>query len=99
MTTSRPIIKRDQFLASIRQAPVLMGILNVTPDSFSDGGCHFDTVVAVARARAMVGEGAAIVDIGGESTRPGHRPVSEAEERRRIVPVIEALADLDAPIS
>jgi dihydropteroate synthase len=99
MSDDRRAIHRDQFLASVRQAPRLMGILNVTPDSFSDGGRHFDTGVAVARARAMVCEGAAIVDIGGESTRPGHRPVSEAEELRRIVPVLEALADLDAPIS
>ena len=76
-----------------------MGILNVTPDSFSDGGRHYDPAVAIARARKMVDEGAAIVDIGGELTRPGHRPVSEAEELRRIVPVLEALADLDAPIS
>ena len=76
-----------------------MGILNVTPDSFSDGGRHYDPAVAIARARKMVDEGAAIVDIGGESTRPGHRPVSEAEELRRVVPVLEALADLDAPIS
>ncbi|HLX97578.1 MAG TPA: dihydropteroate synthase, partial [Roseiarcus sp.] len=71
----------------------------VTPDSFSDGGRHYDPAVAIARARKMVDEGAAIVDIGGESTRPGHLPVSEAEELRRIAPVIEALADLDAPIS
>ena len=76
-----------------------MGILNVTPDSFSDGGRHYDPAVAIARARAMVGEGAAIIDIGGESTRPGHLPVSQDEELRRVVPVLEALSDLDAPIS
>ena len=76
-----------------------MGILNVTPDSFSDGGRHFDLAAGVARARAMVADGAGIVDIGGESTRPGHVPVPEDEELRRVVPALEALADLDAPIS
>ena len=77
-----------------------MGILNVTPDSFSDGGRHFDPAAAVARAKTMVAEGAAIVDVGGESTRPGHAPVSEEEELRRVAPVLEALAaELDAPIS
>ncbi len=90
---------RDNFLSALKPSPQLMGILNVTPDSFSDGGRHFDSTVAVARARAMVAEGAAIVDIGGESTRPGHLPVSQDEELRRVAPVLEALADLDAPIS
>jgi dihydropteroate synthase len=71
----------------------------VTPDSFSDGGRHSDPAAAVARARAMVAEGAAIVDVGGESTRPGHSPVSVEEELRRVVPALEALADLDAPVS
>ena len=77
-----------------------MGILNVTPDSFSDGGRHSELAAAAARARAMVADGAAIVDVGGESTRPGHVPVPEDEELRRVVPALEALAeDLDAPIS
>ncbi len=77
-----------------------MGILNVTPDSFSDGGLNFETAAAVARAKAMVAEGAAIIDVGGESTRPGHTPVPLEEELRRIVPVLEALRDaLDAPVS
>jgi dihydropteroate synthase len=69
-----------------------MGILNVTPDSFSDGGRHADTRGAVAHGRRMVGEGARWVDVGGESTRPGAEPVPEDEERRRVVPVVEALA-------
>jgi len=99
MSADRRAAARDQFLASVREAPQLMGILNVTPDSFSDGGRHFDAAVAVKCAHAMVAEGAAIVDVGGESTRPGHAPVSEAEELRRVAPVLEALADLDAPIS
>ena len=96
---SRRIIHRDTFLSTLKTSPQLMGILNVTPDSFSDGGRHFDPAAAIARARAMVAEGAAIVDIGGESTRPGHLPVPEAEELRRVVPVLEALSDLDAPMS
>jgi dihydropteroate synthase len=100
MTIDRRPMLRDQFLAALRQSPVLMGILNVTPDSFSDGGRHFETAPAVARAKAMVAEGAAIVDVGGESTRPGHLPVSENEELSRVAPVLEALAGgLDAPVS
>ncbi len=69
-----------------------MGIVNVTPDSFSDGGEAFETSDAIARGRAMAAAGADILDIGGESTRPGSAPVSEDEERRRVVPVIQALA-------
>jgi dihydropteroate synthase len=71
---------------------VVMGILNVTPDSFADGGRHFDRGVAVAHALRMAEEGAEIIDIGGESTRPGGAPVSAEEEQARILPVIEALA-------
>lgn len=71
--------------------PSVMGVVNVTPDSFSDGGVHLDPRVAAAAARRMVDEGAAIVDIGGESTRPGAASVGEAEELRRVVPVIEGL--------
>lgn len=70
----------------------IMGILNVTPDSFSDGGRYHDPAVAVARALAMVEQGADIIDVGGESTRPGAQPVSAAEEIDRVVPVIEQLA-------
>jgi dihydropteroate synthase len=69
-----------------------MGVLNVTPDSFSDGGRWLDPVAAVEHGLAMVAEGADVVDVGGESTRPGAEPVDEAEERRRVVRVIEALA-------
>ena len=78
----------------------VMGILNVTPDSFSDGG-RFNTVeVAVARAREMVSDGAAFIDVGGESTRPGATPVSVEEELARVCPVVEAIArDLDVVIS
>jgi dihydropteroate synthase len=69
-----------------------MGILNVTPDSFSDGGRYLEADAAVARGMAMVAEGADVVDVGGESTRPGAELVDEVEERRRVVPVVEALA-------
>src|SRR2546423_3092602 len=71
--------------------PSVMGVVNVTPDSFSDGGLHFDPDVAAAAARRMIGEGAAIVDVGGESTRPGSAGVTLDEELRRIVPVLERL--------
>ncbi len=77
-----------------------MGILNVTPDSFSDGGDFLVPERAVRHAREMVGEGAAIIDVGGESTRPGAAPVSVAEELRRVIPVIEVLtAELEVPVS
>jgi dihydropteroate synthase len=71
--------------------PVLMGILNVTPDSFSDGGEFFDYAAAVTRAEEMLREGADIIDIGGESTRPGSDPVSVDEEIRRVVPVVRSI--------
>jgi dihydropteroate synthase len=72
--------------------PVVMGIVNVTPDSFSDGGRYLDPELAIAHGLSLVAEGAGVVDVGGESTRPGAAPVDEAEERRRVVPVVEALA-------
>jgi dihydropteroate synthase len=71
--------------------PAVMGVVNVTPDSFSDGGVNFDAGDAVASARRMVAEGAAIVDVGGESTRPGSEGVSAVEELRRVEPVLEVL--------
>jgi dihydropteroate synthase len=78
----------------------IMGILNVTPDSFSDGGHFYDVDSAVAHARQMVEEGADIIDVGGESTRPGFKPVSADEEINRVVPVVQRLAqELDIPIS
>ncbi len=72
-----------------------MGVLNVTPDSFSDGGLFLEPEAAAAHARALVREGADILDIGGESTRPGAEPVPVEEELRRVVPVIEAIAEAD----
>lgn len=80
--------------------PVVMGVLNVTPDSFSDGGEFLSLPAAVARARELAAEGAAIIDVGGESTRPGAEPVDAAEEARRVVPVIERVAaELGLPVS
>jgi dihydropteroate synthase len=80
--------------------PAVMGVLNVTPDSFSDGGRHTDLASAVAAARRMAAEGAALIDVGGESTRPGAVQPSVTEELRRVVPVVRALAaELDLVIS
>src|SRR3954470_11332680 len=71
---------------------MVMGVVNVTPDSFSDGGRWFDADAAIAHGRDLFAAGADIVDVGGESTRPGAAPVDEDEERRRVLPVVEALA-------
>jgi dihydropteroate synthase len=70
---------------------LIMGVVNVTPDSFSDGGLHIDAEKAVVRAEQLLDEGAAIIDVGGESTRPGAEPVSEDEERQRVLPVVRDL--------
>ncbi|KNB72167.1 dihydropteroate synthase [Brevibacillus reuszeri] len=84
----------------IGERTLVMGILNVTPDSFSDGGRFVDLNQALAQARAMVEAGADIIDIGGESTRPGAEPVDEAEELDRVLPIIRLLsAELDVPLS
>ena len=83
----------------IGEKSILMGILNVTPDSFSDGGEFDRPELAIAQARKMVEEGAAIIDVGGESTRPNATPVSAAEEQARVLPVIEALAEQGCLIS
>jgi dihydropteroate synthase len=79
--------------------PHVMGILNVTPDSFSDGGKHNGKAQAIAHAQQMIADGATVIDIGGESTRPGASVVEVEEEIRRVVPVVEALAELDVVIS
>ena len=92
----RTPLSRDMPRPSAR----IMGILNVTPDSFSDGGRFMEPETAIAAARRMLDEGAAIIDIGGESTRPGAEPVSAAEELERVVPVIEVVAnELSADVS
>jgi dihydropteroate synthase len=81
------------------EKPLLMGIVNVTPDSFSDGGLHASREAAIAYSRRLIDEGADILDIGGESTRPGAEPVALDEERRRVLPVVEALAGCGVPLS
>ena len=77
---------------TLGERTAIMGILNVTPDSFSDGGQYFDREKAIARGKEIEQEGADIIDIGGESSRPGSEAVPEEEEIRRVLPVIEALA-------
>jgi len=79
--------------------PIVMGVVNVTPDSFSDGGEWLDPAAAIAHGRDLVAQGAAILDVGGESTRPGAAPVGEAEELRRVLPVLEGLAAAGARLS
>ena len=85
-------------LAARFPRPSVMGVVNVTPDSFSDGGLHLRAEDAIAAARRMAAEGAAIVDVGGESTRPGSEGVSADDEVRRVVPVLEAVAH-ELPVS
>ena len=86
------LLRARQFSFAFPRPALVMGIVNVTPDSFSDGGQFLDADKAVARALELVAQGAEILDLGGESTRPGAAPVSEAEELRRVIPVIERLA-------
>ena len=94
----RPVLQAGRFTLSLQQ-PLIMGILNVTPDSFSDGGDWFEPGVALERAHRLAAEGADIVDIGAESSRPGAQPVSEDEELRRLMPVLERLSGLPVPVS
>ena len=101
MTTSthRAWQIKDRVLP-IGERTLIMGILNVTPDSFSDGAQFLTPFVAVERARQMIDEGADLIDIGGESTRPGAGVITAEEEMQRVIPVIEALADqIDVPLS
>lgn len=94
------IFRARQFSFTFPCPALVMGIVNVTPDSFSDGGRYFDAEKAIAHGIALVQQGAAILDIGGESSRPGAAPVSEAEELRRVLPVIEGLAQVvNVPLS
>ncbi len=90
---------RPDFAGLAMTEPQIMGVINVTPDSFSDGGDRFDGGRAVEDGLAMMAAGATILDVGGESTRPGAEPVTEAEELRRVVPVVRALADQGARVS
>lgn len=99
MTIFRLPLPDGRVLTS-KARPLIMGILNVTPDSFSDGGLFAAHDAAIAQGERLAEEGADLIDIGGESTRPGHQPVDEDEERRRVLPVVAALAKkLLAPIS
>ena len=91
--------RRDAFLSRIGTRPVVMGVLNVTPDSFSDGGLFQSPDAAVARADKMIREGADIIDVGAESTRPGAVAVSEADELARLEPVVTALAERGVTLS
>jgi len=81
------------------ERPLVMGVVNITPDSFSDGGMFADTARAVAHAQRLIGEGADILDLGGESTRPGAAPVSLEVERQRVLPVLEAVASGGVPVA
>jgi dihydropteroate synthase len=83
----------------LEDRPLLMGVLNVTPDSFSDGGQFADPRAAIAHAERMIAEGADLIDVGGESSRPGAAPVDADEEIRRIRPIVEALAESEIPVS
>lgn len=90
---------RPPFAGLMLDRPLVAGILNVTPDSFSDGGLAYGTEAAIAQGRRLIAEGADILDIGGESTRPGADDVSAAEQIDRVLPVIEALASAGVPLS
>lgn len=92
------MLRCGRFVLSLER-PLIMGIVNVTPDSFSDGGRFFDDARAVEHGLALVAEGADLLDIGGESTRPGAAPVSEAEELDRVLPVVEGLIHAGVPLS
>jgi len=91
--------KRPHWAGFALDRPVIMGILNVTPDSFSDGGAFIDPARAVQHGRALLGAGADIIDVGGESTRPGAKPVSPQEELRRVEKVVRELAEAGAAVS
>lgn len=95
---SMPFLHCGKFKLDLNR-PLIMGIVNVTPDSFSDNGLFAAAESAIAQAKRLIEEGADIVDIGGESTRPGAQPVSLDEERNRVLPVAEALSDCGVPLS
>lgn len=94
----KSVLQCGRFELNLKR-PLVMGIVNVTPDSFSDGDQHFSPDDAIAHGVALFNQGANLLDIGGESTRPGAQPVSLAEEARRILPVIEGLRKLNVPLS
>lgn len=100
MTNDSKIVEWGRWRLDFSEGTLVMGVLNVTPDSFSDGGQFFDAKKAIEHGLRMAGDGAAIIDVGGESTRPGSASVSAKEQKERVVSVIEALAEkVDVPIS
>jgi len=94
----KPVFKLGQYEIDLSK-PCIMGILNVTADSFSDGGLYLDADKARDRAQVMIDEGAHIIDIGGESTRPGAEPVSLDDEMQRVIPLVEYISKLGVPVS
>ena len=100
MPAAHMAARRDAFLGVIAERRAIMGILNVTPDSFSDGGRFVGLDAAIAQAKKLAADGADIIDVGAESTRPGHTPISADEEIARLAPLLDALLDaVDAPFS
>ena len=91
-------LRAGTFLLALDR-PLIMGVVNVTPDSFSDGGYFLDSDKALERARQLVDEGADILDVGGESSRPGAQPLPLDEELRRVLPVLEGCVKLGVPVS
>ena len=96
--TPRAVLKLGRFSLTLER-PLIMGVVNVTPDSFSDGGRFFGTQQALEHARVLIEQGADILDIGGESSRPAAEPVGLDEELRRVMPVLEQLAQMPVPVS
>ncbi len=88
------VMRQSHFSKEKIKKPLIMGILNVTPDSFSDGGVWSDSETALAHVKEMISDGATIIDVGGESTRPGYTPVSIEEEIKRVIPIIEKIKPL-----
>ena len=100
MPAARMAARRDAFLGVVAERRAIMGILNVTPDSFSDGGRFEGLDAAIAQAKKLAADGADIIDVGAESTRPGHTPISADEEIARLAPLLDALlGGVDAPFS
>lgn len=100
ITKKHQQVKCGKHTLNIQDKTMIMGILNITPDSFSDGGCYIDIEKAVEHAKEMIKQGADIIDVGGESTRPGSTIVTAEEEVKRVIPVIERLSrEIDVPIS
>src|SRR5512141_340875 len=97
-TPVAPLFRCGRFSFELSR-PHVMGIINVTPNSFSDGGRYFNLPRALAHAQQMLQDGADIIDIGGESTRPGAQPVAVSDELARVLPLVEALASKDVAVS